>query len=106
MRPHVLAVCLVLAACGPVENRAPPPSAEEQRLLAYLARDPFLIIERSERDADGRLLVITRQGRTRQRYLIAPDDPAKPVLRLRRLEDACTLVTAPNDHPGGGPPAR
>ena len=103
MRLPVLAACLALAACGPADSRAQPPSDEELRLLAYLARDPFLVVERSERDGDGHLLVLTRQGRTRQRYLIAPDDPARPTLRLRRLEDACTLVTVPNDRPGSQP---
>jgi YD repeat-containing protein len=103
MRLSALAICLLVAACTPSETRAQPATDEELRLIAYLARDPFVVVERTERDADGRLLVITSQGRTRQRYLIAPDDPAKPTLRLRRLEDASSLVTAPNDRLGGGP---
>lgn len=102
MRLPVVVACLALVACGPAETRAQAPSDDELRLLAYLTRDPFVIIDRTERDGDGHLLVVTRQGATRQRYLIAPDDPAKPTLRLRRLEDACTLPTAPNEHIGGG----
>lgn len=107
MRPlAVLLACLGFAACGPSETRVQPPSDAELRLLAYLARDPFVTIERTERDGDGHLLVITSQGRATRRYLIAPDDPARPDLRLRRLEDDCTLMTAPNDQVGALPVLR
>lgn len=106
MRLSVLVACLAcLAACGP-GTRALPPTDEELRLIACLTRDPFVVVEHSQRDGNGHLLVITRQGRTSKRYLIAPDDPANPKLRLRPLEDACTLVTVPNDQPGGRPRPR
>lgn len=92
---------LLLAACA-AGGRAEP-TDEERRLLVYLVRDPYVVIDSTSRDADGHLLVITSQGRTTQRYLIAPDDPAKPALRLRRLEDRSTLETVVNPDPGGGP---
>ena len=99
------AACLLLAACAPDTVRTPP-TPEETRLLAFLARDGYVVIEDSARDANGHLLVVTRQGNRRQRYLIAPDDPARPQLRLRRLEDECTLATVPNPHPGRNPISR
>lgn len=104
LAPPVLA-CLLLTACAPTA-RDTPPNAEEERLLAFLVRDPYVVIERTERDYDGNLLVLTRQGTRRVRYLIAPDDPARPDLRLRPLADACTLETVPNPNPGGGPVPR
>jgi hypothetical protein len=102
MSRALLLPLLLLAACATGEPRAEP-TVEERRLLAYLARDPYLVIDSTSRDADGNLLVVTRQGRTIQRYLIAPDDPAKPALRLRRLEDRSALETVANPDPGGGP---
>lgn len=101
--PAVVATCLLLAACGAEASRANAPTDEELRLMSFLAHDRFVVIERSERDADGHLLVITRQGSTHRRYLLAPDDPARPELRLRRLDDECTLATAPNPTPGINP---
>jgi hypothetical protein len=102
--PTVLAV-LLLVGCGAYGQRAQP-SPAELRMMAYLTRDPYVVIERTERDGDDHLVVITRQGNVTRRYLIAPDDPTRNDLRLRRLEDECTLDTAPNDQPGGGPPPR
>lgn len=104
--PAVVAVCLVLAACGAEASRANAPTDEELRLMAFLAHDRFVTIERTERDSDGRLLVITRQGSTQRRYLLSPDDPARPELRLRRLDDECTLATVPGDTTGVNPVPR
>ncbi len=70
--------------------------------MAYLARDPRVIIEHTERMLDGHILVVTSQGPVQQRYIMAPDDPAHANLRLRRLEDACTLETLPNPQRAGG----
>lgn len=99
MRMPLAAAVILLAACGgPSRTEV---NDEEARLLAYLARDPYVVIDRTERDADGYLLVITSQGSRHVRYLIAPDDPARPALRLRRMQDECTIETAPNPHPGG-----
>ena len=95
---------LLLAACGPTARTGP--SDEERRLLAYLTRDPYVVIERTERNENGQLIVITRQGNGAVRYLLAPDDPSKPTLRLRRLDDQSTLDTAPNPTPGSGPVRR
>lgn len=106
MRLPAAAVCLLLAACGAEGPRTPPPNAEELRLMAYLTHDGYVVIDTSERDADGRLIVTTRQGNTRQRYLLAPDDPARPELRLRRLQDECSIDTLPNDRPGINPGRR
>jgi hypothetical protein len=99
MRLPILAAVLLTSACS--DQVRIEMSAEESRLLAYLARDPYVVIDSTERDGDGYLLVVTAQGNAHVRYLIAPDDPARPQLRLRRMEDACTLETAPNPHPGG-----
>ncbi len=95
---------LLLAACTTASRS--DATDEERRLLAYLVRDPYVVITGTERDADGFLLVLTRQGNRTRRYLIAPDDPAKPTLRLRLLNDQSTLETAPNPRPGGGPEPR
>lgn len=99
MRMPILAAALLLAAC--TQPARTGLTDEETRLLAYLARDPYVVIDSTERDADGFLLVVTRQGNGPVRYLLAPDDPARPQLRLRRLQDACTIETEPNPHPGG-----
>jgi hypothetical protein len=102
MSRALLLLLLLLAACATGGARAEP-TDEERRLLLYLVRDPYVVITSTTRDTDGHLLIVTSQGRTTQRYLIAPDDLAKPTLRLRRLEDRSTLETAVNPDPGGRP---
>ena len=97
----ILAVCLLATGCGPADSRVQL-SPEEQRLLAYLARDSRVIIESTQRNTDGHIVVVTSQGGVQQRYILAPDDPAQSALRLQRLDDACILKTAPNAQPGGG----
>lgn len=88
-----------LAGCIQTERAEPTPA--EDRLLAYLARDPYVTIEMLERDADGHLLVTTLQGGRSVRYLIAPDDPARPELRLRPMADASTLDATTGGGAGG-----
>lgn len=98
--PLLAAAFAIIAACsGPRTTVDTTP--EEDRLLAYLARDPYVVISATERDADGHLLVVTMQGRRSVRYLIAPDDPARSDLRLRPMQDDCSLETAPNPALGG-----
>jgi hypothetical protein len=105
MRRLALPVLVLLAGCSVGDTRVEP-TAEESRLIAYLARDPYVEIDSFDRDADGNLIVVTQQGSRPRRYLIAADDPARPELRLRLLLDSSTLETVPNDLPGGRPPAR
>lgn len=100
-----LPLLLLLAACTTGEPRAEP-NDDERRLLAYLVRDPYVVITGYDRDPDGFLIVLTQQGNGQRRYLVAPDDPAKPGLRLRRLDDDSRLETLPNPQPGGGPVRR
>ena len=100
-RALLIVAVVLLSACGPRVSDQQI-TDEERRIMASLMRDPYVEIERTERDADGNLLVLTSQGRITRRYLIAADDPARPVLRLRLLRDECTLDTADNPNPGGG----
>ncbi|HAT11209.1 MAG TPA: hypothetical protein DCS97_11605 [Planctomycetes bacterium] len=102
MRRLALPVLALLAGCSANGARVEP-TAEESRLIAYLSRDPYVVIDSLDRDADGNLVVVTQQGDLQRRYLIAADDPARPDLRLRPLLDSSTLDTAPNEQPGGGP---
>jgi hypothetical protein len=102
MRRLALPTLVLLAGCS-VSGTRTEPTAEESRLIAYLARDPYVEIDSLDRDADGNLIVVTLQGKRQFRYLIASDDPARPDLRLRPLLDSSTLDTEPNDQPGGGP---
>jgi hypothetical protein len=106
MRAAVLCAVLLLAGCGVPSTRGVQTTPAELQLLEYLTRDPYVQVTHLERDDDGHLLIVTQQGNGRRRFLIAPDAPTSDRLRLRPLRDACTLDTADNDTPGGGPPPR
>jgi hypothetical protein len=95
-----LSLLLWCTACG-ATARPPELSLEEQRLMEYLRRDPFLVVTATERTDDGHLLVTTRQGRSERRYLFAPTDAADERLRIRPMQDQCRLETVANPNPGG-----
>jgi hypothetical protein len=94
LRLAVLVCLLAAAGCAPARPLQPvEPTAAERRLIQYLTRDPYVTIERLERNDDGQLVVSTVQGGGHCRYLLAPDAPDDPTLRLRLLADACTMDT-------------
>ncbi|MCX8038953.1 MAG: hypothetical protein N3B15_00030 [Planctomycetota bacterium] len=84
--------CVIAGCAG--GRQQPALTAEEQRQLAYLTRDPFVEISQLARDEAGNLLVVTQQGARSVRYVLAADDPAQPRLTLRPLLDRCYLEVA------------
>jgi hypothetical protein len=97
------AIVVLLAACG---RAVPPatPTAEEKRLLELLTMDRFIEIVELERDAQGRLVVTTRQGDTRPRYLFAAA-PGGP-LDIQRLDADPRLTVSDDGTKGTGPEPR
>ncbi len=92
MRRILLLPLLLLAGCA--ADRTPPtPTANEQRLIEHISRDPFVVIERLERDESGRLVVATTQGSVVRRYRLEADVGQGGRLRIHRLQDEAILST-------------
>lgn len=80
------------------------PTAEEQGLLKLLTMDPFIVVLEYERDLQGRLVVTTRQGDTRPRYLFAAAPGA--AMSIHRLNEEPWLEVADDGTKGTGPEPR
>ncbi len=99
-------VALALVACGPRALGPVTPSAAEQALIERMTADPFVRIERLERDEQGNLLIITGQGDVTVRYLAVPPDGGGDRLLAQRLIDEPQLDVADDGRIGTGPERR
>jgi len=102
-----LAACVtllvLLTACGR-EVQPIQPTADEQRLIELLTMDRFIEIVEYERDAQSRLVVTTRQGDTRRRYICAPLPSGQ--LTIFRLDEERRLLVEDDGTKGTGPEPR
>ncbi len=99
-------VSLALAACGQRALGPVTPSAAEQALIERMTADPFVRIERLERDEHGNLLIITGQGDVTVRYLAVPPDGGGDRLLAQRLIDEPQVDVADDGRIGTGPERR
>jgi hypothetical protein len=105
--PHA-SLCLVLlggcvllgSGCTSLQNRDLSLTAEEQVLMVRLTRDPGVIVESWDRNADGFLVVHTSQGNAKSRYIFMPDRPGEHALNIHHIDDRSRLVTAVPSHHG------
>ncbi len=99
-----LLLSLVLLSVGCAKAPRHPPiadlTAEEQQLLTYLTRDPFLHVDHTERDVDGYLVLTTHQGNSVARYQFAPEVDGPKELKIHRMVDDLVLKTEPSDSLG------
>jgi hypothetical protein len=78
-----------------------------QVLLEQLTRDPFVIIDHYERDEFEHLIVTTKQGGEKVRYIIKPIQPGNPQLNIHRINDRSQLDISESDQRGTSqPPTR
>jgi len=103
-RPLALALILLAGGCGRAPIATVVPTAEEQHLIDIICTDGFVLVDSLERDARGFLVVATRQGQSRLRYLLAA--PAGQPLAIHPLEDRVRLEVADDGRNGTGPDAR
>ena len=94
---------VLLVACGR-EVQPIQPTADEQRLIELLTMDPFIEIMAYERDVQGRLVINTRQGDTRRRYVCAPLPSGQ--LTIYRLDEERRLIVGNDGTKGTGPGPR
>ncbi len=94
-----LAVLLLAAGCG----RATVAKAtdEERRLIALMTTDPFIVVGELSRNEKGELVVVTSQGDTTVRYLLA----GKP-LAIHRIRDEIAISVGEDGTQGTGPEKR
>lgn len=79
------------------------PTAEEEVLFSRLTRDPFMVIESWERDDNKHLVVTTRQGHERYRYVFKPAQIDEKKLGIHLIDDRSVLVVGESDQLGTGP---
>jgi hypothetical protein len=97
---------LALVGCNPRDAESARTTEEERKLIERIQRDPFIRVVDQKRNDDGYLVVTTKQGATRVRYLLAPDTPASKELKIRRIVEDFALTTGPSDTLGTGPESR
>ncbi|MBA3683955.1 MAG: hypothetical protein H0W72_01765 [Planctomycetes bacterium] len=100
--PFALALVFALAfAIGCERASHSQASADERRLIGLLTTDPFILVDDQMRNERGELIVITRQGDTRVRYLLA----GQP-LAIHRIIDDIALSVGDDGTRGTGPEKR
>lgn len=104
-RASLLLTVTLLLACGcTTDSRADaPPTPEEQVLLGQISRDPYLEIIDLERNDLDQLVVTTRQGSQRVRYVLKPSNPGEMALNVHRINDRSVLEISESDQLGTGP---
>ncbi len=99
----VILVGLLLTGCAGDRSVEVPASPEEQVLLAQLTRDKFVeVIERERNDLE-QLVVTTRQGSQRVRYVFKPARPGDAELMIHKINDRSVLEIEESDQLGTGP---
>ncbi|MBA3698815.1 MAG: hypothetical protein H0W78_08170 [Planctomycetes bacterium] len=102
----LLAVVALLASGCTTSTRADTvPSSEEQVLLGQITRDPYIEIVDLERNDLEHLVVTTRQGSQRVRYVLKPSNPGEMALNVHRINDRSLLEISESDQLGTGPQA-
>lgn len=97
------AIALFVVGCTSAARNDPPLSPQEQVLLGQLKRDIYLDIMEMERDDLDHLVVTTRQGSERVRYVMKPTRPGEPDLVLHRINDRSSFDVQESDQLGTGP---
>jgi hypothetical protein len=99
----IAAFALGAVGCTTTARNDPPLSPEEQVLLGQLKRDIYLDIMEMERDDFDHLVVTTRQGSQRVRYVFKPSRPGEADLVLHRINDRSSFEVQESDQLGTGP---
>jgi len=89
--PLAALLLLPLGACARYDPLAELSDAEREA-AERLTRDPYVDLSSSHRQDDGSLVLWTRQGNARERYLLVadPEQPDGPV-DIRRIERGIVL---------------
>lgn len=101
--PLVALFAVLAAGCTGDSRAEAPASAEEQVLLGQLTRDRFVEIIDQERNDLDQLVVTTRQGSQRVRYVFKPTNPGDLALSIHRINDRSMLEVSESDQLGTGP---
>ncbi len=106
-RPVIIIAILICAGCAqPHPAGETNLTAEERALLDKITADHFVRIVEIERTASGVLLVTTRQGESRVRYLVSPGLSSPGITGIRRVQDQTALPVGVSASRGSGPEAR
>ena len=108
--PALLLAVLACAGCGQrhAQRVVGPatPTAAEQALIERMTTDAFVLIARTDRDGEGRLMITTRQGDQTIRYLaVRPPDGSDRLMAMRAADEP-VLEVADDGTRGTGPERR
>lgn len=101
--PLVALIAVLSSGCTGDSRAEAPVSPEEQVLLGQLTRDRFVEIIDQERNDLDQLVVTTRQGSQRVRYVLKPTNPGEMTLAIHRINDRSVLEVSESDQLGTGP---
>lgn len=97
------AIVLLASGCTGDTRAETPPTPEEQVLIGQITRDPYMEIVDLERNDLDQLVVTTRQGSQRVRYVLKPSNPGEMALNVHRINDRSMLEVSESDQLGTGP---
>lgn len=72
-------------------------------MLGQITRDAYIEIIDLERNDLEQLVVTTRQGSQRVRYVLKPSNPGDLALNVHRINDRSTLEVSESNQLGTGP---
>lgn len=96
-------IALLTSGCTGDSRAEAPPTQEEQVLIGQITRDPYMEIIELERNDLDQLVVTTRQGSQRVRYVLKPSNPGEMALNVHRINDRSMLEVSESDQLGTGP---
>lgn len=101
--PLSAVIVLLTSGCTGDTRAETPPTPEEQVLIGQITRDPYMEIVELERNDLDQLVVTTRQGSLRVRYVLKPSNPGEMALNVHRINDRSMLEISESDQLGTGP---
>jgi hypothetical protein len=101
--PLIAILCLLTSGCGDDVRAQVVATPEEQVLISQITRDPYIEILDLERNDLDHLVVTTRQGSQRVRYVLQPARPGEAALMVHKINDRSMVEVSESDQLGTGP---
>lgn len=101
--PLIAMVALLATGCGGDTRAQVVATPEEQVLIDQITRDIYIEVIDLERNDLEHLVVTTRQGSQRVRYVLKPARLGEATLMLHKINDRSVIEVSESDQLGTGP---